>query len=163
MQKEIQKIESLVKRLFDEADIRYCGEKYFFNNHIDKVKKIALELTKNQKVDKQVILLSCILHDIGYIYNPNNHTDPSYAKKIMKEFCIDDNTIKKVCYCISNHEECTGNIIEARILQVADKLSHLEIGFLKMMKKIKGDYFINWLNTKLEKLELCLKKNIEIL
>lgn len=161
MQREIQEIEDRVERAFDKADIRYCGEKYFFNSHINKVKQIALELAKNQEADRRVVLLSSILHDIGYIHTPNNHTDPIHARKIMEEFNINNNVVEKVCYCISNHEKCNDGVLEARILQLADKVSHLDIKFLKMMKKVKRDRFADWLDIKLGRLEECLKKNIE--
>ena len=79
----------------------------------------------------------------------------------MEEFEIEDEIIKKVCKIIENHKKCGARDMETRILQLADKISHLNIDFLRMMKKIKKDNFGDWFNKKLKTLEICLKKNIE--
>lgn len=171
MQEKIQKIENRVKELFDEADLRYCGEQYFFKYHITVVKGLALELAKNRPVDNEILTLACILHDIGYIYDPTNHTNPDYARKIMEEFNVEAGVKDKVCSCIAIHEKsepdaCAKNLgisAEAGILQLADKLSHTNPNFLRMMKKNKKQDFEGWMLIKLKKLEMCLKENIDLL
>jgi len=161
MQEKIRKIEKRVEELFNEADIKYCGKKYFFNTHIKKVKELALKIAENHKVDREVVVLGSLLHDLGYIYEPSNHNNPIYAREIMEEFGVDDEVIKRVCKIVENHKKCEAPDIETRIVQLADKLSHLNIDFLRMIKKIKKDDFENWFNKKLKTLEICLKKNIK--
>ena len=100
-----------------------------------KVKELALKIAENHKVDKEVVVLDSLLHDIGYIYEPNNHENPIYARKIMEEFEIEDEIIKKVCKIIENHKKCGARDMKTRIVQLGDKISHLNIDFLRMMKK----------------------------
>lgn len=102
--------------------------------HVKRVLRNALKISENYKVDKEVLILSCLLHDIGfqngYVKN-HDVVGSNEAKKILKKFNYSEEKIKKVCSAISNHcrnlrrfskEKIKSLPIEDNILADADNL-----------------------------------------
>ncbi len=138
MIEKIKSVEREVENKFNKADMDYCGFEWFYKYHLCIVKDFALRLAKILNVDRDVVHLSAILHDIGYIIDPNNHVNSGLneAKIIMKKHGFEDKLIKKVLYCIEMHDKLEfPKSPEARIIQFADIVSHTNPNFLNIMKK----------------------------
>lgn len=158
----IEKIEREVEESFNESDISYCGFMWFYKNHLCVVKDIALRLAEVLGADKKIIHLTSILHDIGYLTDPENHVESGIkeSKLIMKKHGIGDEIIDDVLYCIKFHDKLeVPATIEARIIQFADALAYTDPGFLSSMKKIKGENFDKFLEKKRKKLKWVLGWN----
>ena len=158
----IKEIEKEVKKRFDESDVKYCGFKWFYKNHLLIVKKLSMELSDVLKANKEVVHLAAILHDIGYLTTPEDHVNGSVkeSKKIMERYEIDKNIIQDVLYCIEMHDKMKlPKTIEARIIQVSDAISHTHPQFLSSMERIKKDNFEIFLEKKRKKLEWILGWN----
>lgn len=162
MIEKIKDIESEIERRFNKADLDYCGFQWFYRNHLSVVKDTALSLAKIFNADEEIIYLASILHDIGYLIEPKNHLSSGMkeAKKIMEKNGIGNEIIEKVLYCIEMHDKMIyPKTPEARIIQIADAISHTNPNFLSSMKKIKKEKFDDFLKRKTKKIEWILGWN----
>lgn len=158
----INNIEKEIEERFYESDTRYCGFVWFYKNHLCVVKDTALKLANILDANKEIVHLAAILHDIGYITDPENHIESSIkeAKLLMKKYGINDGDIEKVIYCIQLHDKLELPItLEARIIQVADAIAYSHPEFLSSMKKIKGKDFNRFLEKKRKKIKWALGWN----
>ena len=153
---KIDELREYVKKKFDEADLKFCGFKWYFDEHISHVERIAQKLALKYGADLTVVRLAALFHDIGLIgKGRQGHEERSakIAEKILTEKGFNKRTIKRVKSCIlQNSDE-----IEAKVLSTADALSHFRASFLFVKAKMFQSYkdFKKWV---IEKLEQDLKR-----
>ena len=103
-------------------------------DHTQRVYNLSLKLSKNKKVDLDVIKASALLHDIARLKEDNNEIEchaehgSKMAEKILKEMNFPEEKIKSVIYSIKVHrhsKKIKAETKEAEILQDADRLDAL--------------------------------------
>lgn len=99
----INKSEIFVRKILSEKG--NSDFKYHNFDHIQKVVESALEISDFEKVtseEKEIIILACLFHDVGYVDLCNGHEDKSclYARTFLKEENYPDEKIKKIESCI---------------------------------------------------------------
>ena len=131
--------------------------------HFKLVHDYAMKLMENYGGDKEIIELAVWLHDITRIRGGNeeewkdhNITGAEEAGRILKELGYPEERIKEVQHCIREHN--TGRkpeSIEAKIISVADALSHFDMVpyfmWLRGSRKISLDNSLEWVSRKLRK------------
>jgi HD superfamily phosphohydrolase YqeK len=131
--------------------------------HFQLVHDYAMKLMEKHGGDKEIIELAVWLHDITRITGRNEKewkdhhlTGAEEAGKILKELGYPDDRIKQVQHCIREHN--TGRkpeTIEAKIISVADALSHFDMVpyfmWLRGSRKIGLDNSLEWVSNKLKK------------
>ncbi|MEM0243518.1 MAG: HD domain-containing protein [Candidatus Aenigmatarchaeota archaeon] len=111
------------------SELEKSGYLYLWKYHIRLVLKHALRLSKKYKCNKEVVILSSLLHDIGISkYGRENHeiTSADEAEKILKNFGYSEEIINHVKKCIIEHRDkinLRASSIESEILRNADVLS----------------------------------------
>ncbi len=119
----IEKVRELVKK---EA------HKGIWDYHIILVIKYAKQLAEILKVDKDIVELAALLHDIGTIrVGRENHeiTGQEQAKKILQELYYDKKIIEEITYCIATHRGDLNNppkTLYAKIIANADAMAHFD-------------------------------------
>lgn len=124
-----------VKAMLEE-ELKKSGTEHQMENHLLKVHKYAMKLMEKHGGDKEIIELAVWLHDITRLKdNPelklleDHHiTGAEEAGRILKELGYPEDRIKQVQHCIMEHR--TGRnpeTIEAKILSVADAMSHFDV------------------------------------
>jgi uncharacterized protein len=109
---------------------KYGVEPYQF--HFVQVAKYAQELADKLGGDKEVILISCWLHDIGSIINgrENHHiTGAKIAEEKLKELNYPFEKIELVKKCILNHrgsQNLKRETLEEQIVAEADAMSNFD-------------------------------------
>ncbi|MFA5019871.1 MAG: HD domain-containing protein [Candidatus Pacearchaeota archaeon] len=103
-------------------------------DHTERVYNLALKLSKNKKVDLDVLKTACLLHDVARLKEHNKEIEchaghgAKMAEEILKEMGFPDDKIKLVIYAIKVHrhsKNMKAETIEAEILQDADRLDAL--------------------------------------
>ena len=103
-------------------------------DHTQRVYNLALKLSKNKKVDLEVIKASALLHDISRLKEDDNKVEchaedgAKVAEKILRELKFPEDKIKGVVYAIKVHrhsKNIKAETKEAEILQDADRLDAL--------------------------------------
>ncbi len=119
-------------KIFVEKECKKSSSKYGFEPfvfHFTPVVKYAIELSNELGGDKEVIIISAWLHDIGSIKigRKNHHiTGAKIAEKKLKELNYPLEKIELVKKCILNHRGSIDNereSIEEKIISDADALS----------------------------------------
>jgi len=119
--------------------------------HILRVVHNAKLIADTVECDKEVVVLSALLHDIGrsekmlneYNIKKNHHADT--GAKIAYEFLEDLNypKAKEISYAVSVHnfsKKVTPETIEAKILQDADRLDAIGyVGVMRVFTDERGD------------------------
>lgn len=145
------------------------GSLEFCNLHQREIIKAAKELIKlYPKADRQIVLISCWLHDIAYYYAKNNRDisiirnrhhirGAEIAGNFLKKYrlnLIDTDMIEK---CILNHRNIfpyKPKTLEEKIVAVADTVSHFEsIFFLTYFKINPQASFRDMVRDNLRELE----------
>jgi uncharacterized protein len=124
MVKKIDKIRKLVKNRFEEDDWKY---------HMLPVLKYAKQLAKEYKVNKEVVELATLLHDIGRV---NIKDDEEHhiigvprAEKMLRKFNYPEKVIKEVKHCVGSHRTSKGpkpKTTIAKIIANADAMAHFD-------------------------------------
>lgn len=105
-----------------------CAHDYL---HIYRVLYQALKISENYEVDKDVLIASCLLHDIGRSAEYQNKQlchaveGGKLAYEFMKQLGWEESQCLHIKDCITTHRYRTGNFpktIEAKILFDSDKL-----------------------------------------
>jgi uncharacterized protein len=123
----IQKIKNFVESECKKPTSKYGYDPFLF--HFVPVVNYAEKLAEELGGNKEVILISSWLHDIGSImYGRKDHhiTGAKIAEEKLKEFGYPQDKIKKVKECIFSHrgsQNIKPKTIEAQILIEADTLS----------------------------------------
>ena len=95
----------------------------FHQLHSDGVVKTALKLAEGKKVDKNILIISGWLHDTGRSIGKEGHAENSFKLAEQKFGKLPE----KIKDCILNHGRSgKPKSKEAKIIQIADKLSIVE-------------------------------------
>lgn len=149
----IEKAKIYCLNVLSKKKDRICA---YLPGHIESVQKWSEKLIKDYpKANKEILLLSVWLHDIGHALS--THTDhhiksEAEARKFLKTIKLDPEKIEKVAHCIRAHrcKDVKPETIEAKILAAADSVSHFTDGcYMDMLmntpkrqtlKKLDRDY-----------------------
>lgn len=131
------------------------------NNVIKNAKRLAktFKLTKNEK---ELLLVACTLHDIGYLSGRDDHAQNGsiIAKEILKIWDFNNSDIEIITNAIKNHGGKQKEDFQDRVsmcLIIADKLdfinsrydkSKLKESYLKIFPNI-NDTYLDYKNNKL--------------
>lgn len=120
-------LSDMLSKLYQERQL-----KCIYNHHIKLVVKIGLELAEEFDGDKEVVELSCWLHDIASLINGNKYNHhiegARKAEKILPYFGYNPEVIRNVMHCIETHR---GSYLvekktkEAEIVCSADGIANL--------------------------------------
>ena len=103
-------------------------------DHTERVYSLALRLSKNKKVDLDVIKAATLLHDIARLKEEKKEVEchaehgAEIAEKILMEMRFPEDKIKQVVHAIKVHRHSKGlkaETKEAEILKDADRLDAL--------------------------------------
>src|SRR4030042_3505186 len=139
----------------------------YLPNHIVSVEKWGKKIMKDYpKANKEILLLSVWLHDIGHAFlNTDTHHIGSEkeVKRFLAKIKMNPEKIEKVAHCVRAHrrKDVMPETIEAKILAAADSASHFTDGaYMDMLihgykelvsKKMERDYRDVGLFPKLKK------------
>lgn len=99
----ISKSEEYVKNILADR----CPTYYKYHNyyHVQKVVEAAIQISDHENVsdeEKEIIILACLFHDIGYIDLCEGHEEVScsYAKEFLTKENYPENKIQQISSCI---------------------------------------------------------------
>jgi len=124
------------------GDIEVEAKKYFEGasgchdwSHIERVRKLALHIGKNEKADLGILEIAVLLHDIGRKGEMKAkgifcHAEAGArtARKILKKYKFKEDQIEKITHCIEAHRYRNAHVpqtIEAKALYDSDKLDSI--------------------------------------
>ena len=120
---------------FVEAECKKPASKYGYEpfvHHFKPTVDYASALADKLTADKEVVIISAWLHDIGSImYGRENHhlTSADVAEKFLRKLKYPKNKIGLVKKCILNHRGSVKNkriSLEEKIIADADGMSHFD-------------------------------------
>ena len=126
----IEQVKSFVEEECKKPTSKYGFEPFPF--HFIPTAKYAHELCKKLGGDKEVIILACLLHDIGSIISgriDHHITGAQIAEEKLKQLNYPQEKIALVKKCILNHRGSQDNnreTIEEQIVAEADALSNFD-------------------------------------
>ena len=104
-------------------------------SHIERVCNLAIAIGKKEKANLDILIVACLLHDIGRKEEMKSrgkfcHAEKGaeIANKILHKYKIDQKDIDNICHCIISHRYRNQNIpktIEAKVLFDADKIDSI--------------------------------------
>lgn len=150
---EIAKQEIINRSNSFEQETKWTKDEYnIYNEHIQYVYKYVLLLSKNKKVDLEVLKLSALLHDISMTdrkldRSKHNEYWAEIAEKLLKKNNYPPEKIKLVKRCILNHSSSRikfRTTQEEKILVDADGLAHFDS--IKSLYSLA--HRVMWLNDK---------------
>lgn len=104
-------------------------------SHVERVCSLALEIGKKEGADLDILIIACLLHDIGRKEEMKSrgkfcHAEKGaeLANKILHKYKIDPKSIDNICHCIVSHRYRNQNVpktIEAKVLFDADKIDSI--------------------------------------
>lgn len=106
--------------------------------HTLRTMKIAEKILKKEFADKQIVMVSLLLHDLGKTMTESRHDLVGYdiAQIYLKQTNLDENTQKRILDCILYHSaknlKSLDLTIEQKVVMDADILD--EIGILSVVK-----------------------------
>jgi HD superfamily phosphodiesterase len=131
---------------------------WFFELHQKEIIISANDLLREYpNADKNIVLLSCWLHDLGHfkaktldeidVVKPNHHlVGAKMAEKFLLKYKLPKDQVDKVINCIICHRGSHPYIptnIEEKIVAVADTLSHFQSIFYLLFFKIYPKYSLD--------------------
>lgn len=91
-------------------------------------------MAKAYKVDKELVELAALLHDIGRVdikHDEDHHiVGIPEAEKILRKFNYSEKAIKEVKHCVASHRTSKGSkpkTMVAKIIANADAMAHFDI------------------------------------
>lgn len=122
----------------------------YLPRHVVEAEKWAKKiLDKEQKANREIVLLSIWLHDIGQAFVKFEKDDEDHAAKSETEARIflpslgfDEAAVGKVAHCVRAHRcrDIQPETLEARIVAAADSASHMtDICYLDMASRGNKD------------------------
>lgn len=130
-----EELEEILKRKFREADMEYIGFEYFFPSHLKIVKEEAENMLESYDADERVVKLGALLHDAGYLEDPENHEEAGFkaAMEVLDEAGVEisEERTEKLGQAIEQHGYSGDpESLEAKIVAAADALAHLRPEFI---------------------------------
>lgn len=121
------------KKKFIEMIEEFPEEPYCLSLHVPEAEKWAkFLLEKYPQADREIVLLSIWLHDLGHYPVPTevDHAirGKERAEQFLKEMDYDPDKIKAVSHCVRSHrckEGAMPKTSEAKIIAFADSASHM--------------------------------------
>ncbi len=137
MSKIIEKMqEEVIKRSnkFEKETKGTKDEYNLYSDHIQYVYKYCVVLSENEDLDKEIVGLSALLHDISMTdrkldRSKHNIYSAEIAERLLKDNRYPEDKILLVKKCILNHSSKRGGFRttnEERVLVDADALSHFD-------------------------------------
>lgn len=141
---------------YDDCDRDCCGTWMLHTFHVFTLCSTFVNLLNNNvvKVDKKILLISSILHDIAKPIDNDDHNYREYLYEAFNEaeITFDDKYINNICSLIESHKSKHFNpppnlAFEAAVLRICDKLDKYRKGSSKAYKKCSNsielmeDYF----------------------
>ena len=128
MENIIQKAEKLFLKMVED----FKEDPYFLKKHIKEMQKWAeIMLKKYPEADREIVLLSVWLHDIGHYPLQTKEDHAVTGEKIAKTFLQDENypieKLTKVLHCIRAHrcKDVMPETLEAKMTAFIDSASHM--------------------------------------
>lgn len=115
-----------------------------FPYHVEQVEKWALRILEfHPEANKEVVLLSVWLHDIGQADKEHHNTHEIYSEQEAGRFLptlgLPQEEIDMVAHCVRTHRckpDALPKTIEAKIVAAADSASHLtDIWYVLMLNQ----------------------------
>ncbi len=138
MKKEIEK----TKKFFYKTVHNFGSDPYGLLTHVPEMEKwVKFLAEKYTKADKNILMLSVWLHDIGhYPVTRGDHAIKSrrIAKRFLNDLKISEELINGVLHCVRSHrvKDVKPKSLEARIIAAADSASHItDSMYFKMAKQ----------------------------
>jgi len=139
-----------------------CERDERWKYHVFPVVRYGKLLASKLRADKEVVELSCWLHDLTRIRGDvkNHHITSSIeAEKILKALGYDDEKIYKVRGCIYAHRGSVKVVkknIEEEIVACADSMAHFEFAIILFYsafgrKKLSLEDGTEWISAKIER------------
>ncbi|MEK7562489.1 MAG: HD domain-containing protein [Patescibacteria group bacterium] len=106
----------------------------YLPGHINEVEKWADKIINYfSEADREIVLLSVYLHDIGHALGDHKDHDlksEAEVKRFLKKMGLAEGKISKVAHCVRAHrcKDVQPETVEAKILAIADSLSHMTDG-----------------------------------
>lgn len=151
-----QKLIEKAKQLFLKRIADHGEDPWELSIHVQEAEKWANKiLNKYTEDNKDVIMLSLWLHDIGHYPIPvEDHAivSETIAKKFFIEENVDRELVNKVLHCVRSHRnrDIKPNSMEAKLFAMIDSVSHFTyIPYIKMaqdgrlddaIQKLERDY-----------------------
>ena len=140
---------------------------FYLPRHVAEAEKWAKKiLQKYPKADKEIILLSVWLHDIGQTIGDNNdHAVESEieSRRFLVNEGVSSEKIERIAHCVRAHRcrDVQPETLEARLLAAIDSISHMtDFCYIDMastntkevaLEKLERDYRDIGLFPKLQK------------
>ena len=127
MQTAITSIREAIKKEFDQEA---TGHDWY---HIERVTKLALQISATEGGNKEVIELAGLLHDISdHKFNGGDFEKGGIeAERIMREYSVDESVVQQVIHIVNNISYKGANVenkitsLEGKIVQDADRIDAL--------------------------------------
>jgi 23S rRNA maturation-related 3'-5' exoribonuclease YhaM len=137
---------------------QYGPDFYNLISHVTEMEKWGKFMCENYPdADKEIIMLSVWLHDIGHYPIPTDidHAVRSEerAKEFLTEIKYQEDKMTRVLHCVRSHrcKDVLPNTLEAKIIAFIDSASHITDG---IYYKIEKDYKLGITPTRaLDKME----------
>lgn len=149
-------IEKAKKHFLESFEKRKSSVYSYLPRHVAEAEKWAKKvLEKNPEADKNVVLLSVWLHDIGQLIKINNMSwdgkndhavlSEMETKRFLEELGLNSDLVAKVAHCVRAHrcKDVQPETLEAKLLAAVDSISHMtDICYMDMFSKFpKADIF----------------------
>ncbi len=121
----------------------------YLPKHVAEAEKWAKKiLQKYPKADREIVLLSVWLHDIGQ--NAKKYDDHAVeseieTKRFLKKMRIPAKKIEKIAHCVRAHrcKDVQPGTLEAKILAAADSVSHMtDFCYIDMAQTMSKEFAI---------------------
>lgn len=134
----VSQLDSIVQEFLNRTD-SYNKLHTRIYQHSLRTMNIAEMLLRRESADKEVVMISLLLHDIGKTMTPNKHDIVSYnvAREILPKLGVSQKKIDKILDCILMHSSkdifALDLTMEQKVVMDADILD--EIGCLSIVKQ----------------------------
>jgi len=155
---------------FDQHEIDYRYE------HSLRVANIGLELAEHENANKKVVVMGCLLHDLGKFECEKNiehgRLSAEFAKSFLQTLKLSEKEIADICYSIASHVDGKAgyeydDIIEAKVVTDADNIDRYSSSKILQAKlwairdgKQSVTKEIGYLESHIEKMRSILDMNV---